>query len=149
MQEGGGGKSGLEMETVCVNMYSLIGLCVCACTHVGAHAHVFTHMSVYVYACILSQDYMCVCMCIHDCVCAHTYTYIHSHIWNRRLGIPSAGPSHCLTYPELACQSGLQMNSDHLLGFCLISGTTVRGKGFALAHGLRGCSPSWWGGHAL
>lgn len=85
-QEGGGGKSGLEMKTVCVcvNMYSLIRLCVCACTCVSAH--VFTHMGVYVYACILSQDYMCVCMCIHDCVCAHAHiyplTYLEHKAWD-------------------------------------------------------------------
>lgn len=41
-QEGGGGKSGLEMETVCVcvNVYSLIGLWVC--TRMRVHMHVYS-----------------------------------------------------------------------------------------------------------
>lgn len=77
-QEGGGGKSGLEMETVCVCERVFSHRIVGVYTHASAHACVFTHISVYVYACILSQDYMCICtMCIHSrlCMCMHVFSH--------------------------------------------------------------------------
>lgn len=142
--------------------------------HASAHACVFTHISVYVYACILSQDYMCICtMCIHSrlCMCMHVFSHritcvyvcmcvftlmivcVHVHIYPLTYLEHKAWDPICrafsLPHTPKACPTRITNKSDHLLDCCLISGTTISKKGFTLAHGLSRCSPSWWGGHAV